>query len=93
MSPDLIVVRHSSPGVPHLLARHLRAGRRRIFRQPAADVLRDVGAVLLEHHHVAVAADAHVGEADEVVAGWLASLLPGIRAYRLSLADGLSPRI
>ncbi|MBB3177582.1 FtsX-like permease family protein [Variovorax sp. Sphag1AA] len=28
-----------------------------------------------------------------VVAGWLASLLPGIRAYRLSLADGLSPRI
>ena len=26
MSPDLIVVRHSSPGVPHLLARHLRAG-------------------------------------------------------------------
>ncbi|MDM0104550.1 ABC transporter permease [Variovorax sp. J22R24] len=28
-----------------------------------------------------------------VVAGWVASLLPGIRAYRLSLADGLSPRI
>ncbi|MEJ8812674.1 FtsX-like permease family protein [Variovorax ureilyticus] len=28
-----------------------------------------------------------------IVAGWLASLLPGIRAYRLSLADGLSPRI
>ncbi len=28
-----------------------------------------------------------------VAAGWLASLLPGIRAYRLSLADGLSPRI
>ncbi|HEV8609972.1 MAG TPA: aspartate carbamoyltransferase catalytic subunit [Thermoanaerobaculia bacterium] len=26
MSPDLIVVRHSSPGVPHLLARHLHAG-------------------------------------------------------------------
>ncbi len=26
-------------------------------------------------------------------AGWLASLLPGWRAYRLSLADGLSPRI
>jgi aspartate carbamoyltransferase catalytic subunit len=26
MSPDLIVVRHSSPGVPHMLARHLRAG-------------------------------------------------------------------
>jgi aspartate carbamoyltransferase catalytic subunit len=26
MSPDLIVVRHSSPGVPHLLARQLRAG-------------------------------------------------------------------
>jgi aspartate carbamoyltransferase catalytic subunit len=26
MSPDLIVVRHASPGVPHLLARHLRAG-------------------------------------------------------------------
>ncbi len=25
--------------------------------------------------------------------GWLASLLPGWRAYRLSLADGLSPRI
>ncbi len=28
-----------------------------------------------------------------VVAGWLASLVPGVRAYRLSLADGLSPRI
>ena len=28
-----------------------------------------------------------------LVAGWLASLLPGWRAYRLSLADGLSPRI
>jgi putative ABC transport system permease protein len=28
-----------------------------------------------------------------IAAGWLASLLPGIRAYRLSLADGLSPRI
>lgn len=27
-----------------------------------------------------------------MLAGWLASLLPGIRAYRLSLADGLSPR-
>jgi len=26
MSPDLIVVRHSSPGVPHMLARHLKAG-------------------------------------------------------------------
>jgi aspartate carbamoyltransferase catalytic subunit len=26
MSPDLIVVRHSSPGVPHFLARHLEAG-------------------------------------------------------------------
>ncbi len=25
--------------------------------------------------------------------GWLASLVPGIRAYRLSLADGLSPRV
>ena len=25
MSPDLIVVRHRSPGVPHFLARHLRA--------------------------------------------------------------------
>ena len=25
-------------------------------------------------------------------AGWLASLVPGYRAYRLSLADGLSPR-
>lgn len=25
--------------------------------------------------------------------GWLAALLPGLRAYRLSLADGLSPRI
>jgi len=25
--------------------------------------------------------------------GWLASLLPGWRAYRLSLADGLSPRL
>jgi putative ABC transport system permease protein len=28
-----------------------------------------------------------------IAAGWIASLLPGIRAYRLSLADGLSPRI
>jgi putative ABC transport system permease protein len=28
-----------------------------------------------------------------LAAGWLAGLLPGIRAYRLSLADGLSPRI
>jgi putative ABC transport system permease protein len=27
-----------------------------------------------------------------VAAGFLASLVPGIRAYRLSLADGLSPR-
>ena len=26
MSPDLIVIRHSSPGVPHFLARHLKAG-------------------------------------------------------------------
>ena len=25
--------------------------------------------------------------------GWLASLVPGYRAYRLSLADGLSPRV
>lgn len=28
-----------------------------------------------------------------VASGWVASLLPGWRAYRLSLADGLSPRI
>ena len=28
-----------------------------------------------------------------LLAGWIASLLPGWRAYRLSLADGLSPRI
>jgi putative ABC transport system permease protein len=28
-----------------------------------------------------------------VVTGWLASLVPGWRAYRLSLSDGLSPRI
>jgi putative ABC transport system permease protein len=27
-----------------------------------------------------------------VAAGILASLVPGLRAYRLSLADGLSPR-
>jgi aspartate carbamoyltransferase catalytic subunit len=26
MSPDLIVIRHASPGVPHFLARHLQAG-------------------------------------------------------------------
>jgi aspartate carbamoyltransferase catalytic subunit len=26
MSPDLIVIRHASPGVPHFLARNLRAG-------------------------------------------------------------------
>jgi putative ABC transport system permease protein len=25
--------------------------------------------------------------------GWLASLVPGYRAYRLSLADGLSPKV
>jgi putative ABC transport system permease protein len=31
--------------------------------------------------------------ASVLAAGWLASLLPGLRAYRLSLADGLSPRI
>jgi putative ABC transport system permease protein len=28
-----------------------------------------------------------------LAAGWLASLVPGWRAYRLSLADGLSPRL
>ena len=28
-----------------------------------------------------------------LLAGWLASLLPGWRAYRLSLADGLQPRV
>ncbi|WP_417034410.1 ABC transporter permease [Comamonas kerstersii] len=28
-----------------------------------------------------------------VLTGWLASLLPGLRAYRLSLADGLSPKV
>lgn len=28
-----------------------------------------------------------------LMGGWLASLVPGYRAYRLSLADGLSPRI
>jgi putative ABC transport system permease protein len=28
-----------------------------------------------------------------LAAGWLASLVPGYRAYRLSLADGLSPRV
>jgi len=28
-----------------------------------------------------------------LAAGWLASLIPGWRAYRLSLADGLSPRV
>ncbi len=27
------------------------------------------------------------------VCGWLASLVPGFRAYRLSLVDGLSPRV
>ncbi len=27
-----------------------------------------------------------------VLAGWLASLVPGVQAYRMSLADGLSPR-
>ncbi|MBA3598856.1 MAG: ABC transporter permease [Methylibium sp.] len=31
--------------------------------------------------------------ASVLVGGWLASLLPGIRAYRLSLIDGLSPRV
>ncbi len=28
-----------------------------------------------------------------LVSGWLASLIPGYRAYRLSLVDGLSPRV
>lgn len=28
-----------------------------------------------------------------VLGGWCASLMPGLRAYRLSLADGLAPRI
>lgn len=28
-----------------------------------------------------------------LVAGWFASLVPGVRAYRLSLVDGLSPRV
>jgi putative ABC transport system permease protein len=28
-----------------------------------------------------------------LAAGWLASLLPGLRAYRLSLADGLMQKI
>ena len=28
-----------------------------------------------------------------LVAGMLASLVPGLRAYRLSLADGLSPKV
>lgn len=28
-----------------------------------------------------------------IIAGFVASLLPGLRAYRLSLADGLTPRI
>lgn len=47
-----------------------------------------------------IARHAHPPSADEgllliavLAVGWLASLLPGIRAYRLSLADGLSPRI
>lgn len=31
--------------------------------------------------------------ASVVATGWLASLLPALRAYRLSLVDGLSPRI
>jgi putative ABC transport system permease protein len=30
--------------------------------------------------------------ASVLLAGLLASLIPGLRAYRLSLADGLSPR-
>ena len=28
-----------------------------------------------------------------LLSGWLASLVPGWRAYRLSLADGLSPKV
>jgi len=28
-----------------------------------------------------------------ILAGFVASLLPGLRAYRLSLADGLTPRL
>lgn len=31
--------------------------------------------------------------ASVLAAGWLASLVPGYRAYRMSLSDGLSPRI
>ena len=37
MSPDLIVIRHGSPGVPHFLARHLkRRGRQRRRRRARA---------------------------------------------------------
>jgi putative ABC transport system permease protein len=50
--------------------------------------------------HFGIALHLHPPDGDELLllagllaAGWLASLVPGIRAYRLSLADGLSPRI
>jgi putative ABC transport system permease protein len=50
--------------------------------------------------HFGIALHLHAPDPDELLllaallaGGWLASLIPGYRAYRLSLADGLSPRI
>ena len=47
-----------------------------------------------------IALHAHLPSVEEglllitvLAVGWLASLIPGVRAYRLSLVDGLSPRI
>ena len=49
--------------------------------------------------HFGIALHLHAPDQEELVllasllvGGWLASLIPGYRAYRLSLADGLSPR-
>ncbi|HEY2561647.1 MAG TPA: ABC transporter permease [Caldimonas sp.] len=50
--------------------------------------------------HFGIALHLHAPDSAELLllaallaGGWLASLVPGFRAYRLSLADGLSPRI
>jgi putative ABC transport system permease protein len=50
--------------------------------------------------HFGIALQARLPSTEELVllaavllGGWLASLVPGVRAYRLSLADGLSPKV
>ena len=53
----------------------------------------------LRAHLVRITGDLHAVDLENNLlnalsaAGFLASLLPGLRAYRLSLSDGLNPRI